>query len=171
MEKNAEIIKLKTISAAKITASVVAILFMLIFMEGASQGSTRHTVYANSSTKPRIAATLASAKPVDLDNLDKNFPVKVHMIANDKSTNAFLLESDGTVFRLTGHDLPLGDVSAQSRTRTPSVVVSRRMNSAKRASSSLRAKTVKQTAGRSFFIWMGVNHASSAPVSSARFSA
>ncbi len=95
MEENAEIIKLKTISAAKITASVVAILFMLIFMTGASQGSTRHTVYANSSTKPRIAATLASAKPVDLDNLDKNFPVKVHMIANDKSTNAFLLESDG----------------------------------------------------------------------------
>ena len=44
---------------------------------------------------PHSAHADSFKKPIDLNNIDKSCPVKVHMIANDQSTNAFLLESDG----------------------------------------------------------------------------
>lgn len=36
-----------------------------------------------------------AATPMDVNNQDANFPIKVHMISNPESCNAFLLESDG----------------------------------------------------------------------------
>ncbi len=67
----------------KLTATL-RVLFMNIITGALIAGIMPHSAHADSFKKP-----------IDLNNIDKSCPVKVHMIANDQSTNAFLLESDG----------------------------------------------------------------------------